>query len=184
MRKQTQTDCLMSMFAAPEPRSAYRVPESIFQMSASKTSRSFCSLDRDFQRAFSTSWLKCAGLCRCVGQLSEKAERKRGPRVGRYLLEGLFSSVGSDVVVERGGASKGTATVAALERPVTGVSDHVVPQFRRLGKGLGAVAALVGPETEKAAAWSLSSMVGSGNQHPEAGTKTFWWHLLRFYNRI
>lgn len=44
-------------------------------------------------------------------------------------LEGLFSSVGSDVVVESGGPSKGTTTVAAFERPVTGVSDHVVPQF-------------------------------------------------------
>lgn len=92
--------------------------------------------------------------------------------------------MGSDVVVERGGASKGTATVAALERPVTGVSDHVVPQFGRLGKGLGAVAALVRPETEKAAAWSLPSVLGSGNQHPEAGAKTSWWRLLRFYNRI
>lgn len=44
-------------------------------------------------------------------------------------LEGLFSSVGPDVVVEGGGSSKRTATVAALERPVTGVSDYVVPQF-------------------------------------------------------
>lgn len=45
------------------------------------------------------------------------------------LLEGLFSSVGPDVVVESGGPSKSTATVATLERPVTGVSDYVVPQF-------------------------------------------------------
>lgn len=44
-------------------------------------------------------------------------------------LEGLFSSVGSDVVVESGGPGKGTTTIAAFERPVTGVSDHVVPQF-------------------------------------------------------
>lgn len=44
-------------------------------------------------------------------------------------LERLFSSVGPDVVVEGGGPSKGTATVATLERPVTGVSDYVVPQF-------------------------------------------------------
>lgn len=37
--------------------------------------------------------------------------------------------MGPDVVVEGGGSGEGTATVAALERPVTGVSDHVVPQF-------------------------------------------------------
>lgn len=52
-----------------------------------------------------------------------------GRKVSLYLLEGLFSSVGSDVVVESGGPGKGAATVATLERPVTGVSDHVVPQF-------------------------------------------------------
>lgn len=58
----------------------------------------------------------------------------RGKEVqGRlYLLEGLFSSVGSDVVVKGGGPGEGTATVATLERPVTGVSDHVVPQLGRL----------------------------------------------------
>lgn len=44
-------------------------------------------------------------------------------------LEGLFSSVRPDVVVERGGPSKRTTTVATLERSVTGVSDHVIPQF-------------------------------------------------------
>lgn len=44
-------------------------------------------------------------------------------------LEGLFSSVGSDVVVEGGGPGEGTTAVAALEGPVTGVSDHVVPQL-------------------------------------------------------
>lgn len=48
---------------------------------------------------------------------------------GCYLLEGLLSSVGSDVVVEGGGPGKGTTTVAALEGPITGVSDHMVPQF-------------------------------------------------------
>lgn len=37
--------------------------------------------------------------------------------------------MGPDVVVEGGGSGKRTATVAALERPVTGVSDYVVPQF-------------------------------------------------------
>lgn len=64
-----------------------------------------------------------------VCQLSGKARRKEGGSTSHYLLEGLFSSVGSDVVVESGGPSKGTTTVAAFERPVTGVSDHVVPQF-------------------------------------------------------
>jgi hypothetical protein len=54
----------------------------------------------------------------------KKAKRKRTD-----LLEGLFSSVGSNVVVEGGSPSKGTPAVATLERPVTGVSDHVVPQL-------------------------------------------------------
>lgn len=103
----------------------------------------------------------------------EKARRKTGWKVSHYLLEGLFSSVGSDVVVESGGPSKGTATVAALERPVTGVSDHVVPQFWRLGKGLGAVTALVGSETNKETAWLVS-----GSQHCEAKVTTFCWHFL------
>ena len=49
--------------------------------------------------------------------------------MSHYLLEGLFSRVGSEVVGESGGPGKGTTTVAAFERPVTGVSDHVVPQF-------------------------------------------------------
>lgn len=57
--------------------------------------------------------------------------------------------MGPDVVVEGGGSGKRTATVAALERPVTGVSDYVVPQFWRLGKGLWAVATLVGSETNR-----------------------------------
>lgn len=63
-----------------------------------------------------------------VCQLPRKV-RKRGRTTSHDLLEGLFSSVGPDVVVEGGGPSKGTATVATLERPVTGVSDYVVPQF-------------------------------------------------------
>lgn len=108
--------------------------------------------------ASSTSWLSQAVLGHLVCRLSGKAQRKKGYGASRYLLEGLFSSVGSDVVVERGGPSKGTTTVATFERPVTGVSDHVVPQFWRLGKGLGAVAALVWSETNEDTAWSLRSM--------------------------
>lgn len=59
-------------------------------------------------------------------------ERKGGSAGSFYLLEGLFSSVSSDVVVEGGRPGEGTTTVATLERPVTGVGDHVVPQLRRL----------------------------------------------------
>lgn len=47
----------------------------------------------------------------------------------RYLLEGLFPGVCPDVVVERCGTSKGTTTVATLERPVAGVCNYVVPQL-------------------------------------------------------
>lgn len=87
-------------------------------------------------------------MCPWIWQLPRKI-RKRGWTAGHYLLEGLFSSVRPDVVVERRGPSKRTTTVATLERPVTGVSDHVVPQFWWLGKGLGAVATLVGSETNR-----------------------------------
>lgn len=90
--------------------------------------------------------------------------------------------MGSDVVVEGGGPSKGATTVAALERPVTGVSDHVVPQFWRLGKGLGAVTTLVRSETNKEALWSLFSMLASGSQHHGAQAKTFWWHFCSAWN--
>lgn len=54
-----------------------------------------------------------------------------------------------DVIVERCGTSKGTTTVAALERPVAGVCNYVVPQLRRLGERLGAVTTLVGPAMGK-----------------------------------
>lgn len=133
-------------------------------MSATKQADSFAAWTLAFQVAFA-SWLSWAALCWCICWLLGKAKRKRGWRVSHYLLEGLFSSVGSDVVVEGGGPGKGTTTVAALERPVTRVSDHVVPQFWRLGKGLGAVAALVGSETNKQTAWSLFSALVSGSQN-------------------
>lgn len=67
----------------------------------------------------------------------------------KYLLEGLLPSVCPDVIVESCGTSKGTTTVATLERPVTGVCNYVVPQLRRLGEGLGAVTTLVGPAMGK-----------------------------------
>lgn len=117
-------------------------------------------------------------LFQCICLLSGKAERRR---TRHYLLEGLFSSVGSDVVVEGGGSGKGTATVPALERPVTGVSDHVVPQFRRLGKGLGAVATLIGSETNRETAWSLFfPCCSAGISIMKQELKTFWWYFHTF----
>jgi len=47
----------------------------------------------------------------------------------KYLLEGLFPSVCPDVIVECCGTSEGTTAVAALERPVAGVRNYVVPQL-------------------------------------------------------
>lgn len=67
----------------------------------------------------------------------------------KYLLEGLLPSVCPDVIVESCGTSKGTTTVATLERPVAGVCNYVVPQLRRLGERLGAVTTLVGPAMGK-----------------------------------
>lgn len=67
-------------------------------------------------------------MCPCIGQHPRKI-RKREWTAGHDLLEGLFSSVGPDVVVESGGSSEGATTVATLERSVAGVGDHVVPQF-------------------------------------------------------
>lgn len=153
--------------------SMHRFPDFIFRMSATKQVGPFAVWTLTFQIAFSTGWLVWAAPCRLIGWLLEQAKRKRRWKVSRYLLEGLFSSVGSDVVVEGGGPGKGTTTVAALERPVTGVSDHVVPQFWRLGKGLGAVTALVRSEINRETAWSWFSMLVSGSQHREAKAQGF-----------
>lgn len=131
-------------------------------------------------RAFSHQWLSRAARCQPLCWLSEKARRKEGWRVRLYSLEGLLSSVGSDVVVEGGGPGEGTTAVATLEGPVTGVSDHVVPQLWRLWKGLRAVTTLVRSETNKETAWSLLSVSVRRNQHQKARAKTPHWHCLRF----
>ena len=65
-----------------------------------------------------------------------------------YLLERLLPGVGPDVVVQGGGPSERPAAVATLEGPVAGVRDHMVPQLRRLGEGLGTVATLVRPSSQ------------------------------------
>ena len=65
-----------------------------------------------------------------------------------YLLERLLPGVGPDVVVQGGGAGKRPAAVATFEGPVAGVRDHMVPQLRRLGEGLGTVATLVRPSSQ------------------------------------
>lgn len=148
IRKQSQKVGLVSKVEQLEWGSMYRFPDLILQTSATKQVVPFTAWTLTFHIAFSTHWLSWAAPIRLVCRLSEKARRKRW-KISHHLLEGLFSSVGPDVVVEGGGPSKGTATVAALERPVAGVSDHVVPQFWRLGEGLGAVAALVRSETSK-----------------------------------
>lgn len=65
--------------------------------------------------------------CSCGGEGTERGGGQ-GP-AGCYLLKGLLSSVGSDVVVEGSGSGKGSTAVAALEGSVTGVCDDVVPQL-------------------------------------------------------
>lgn len=62
----------------------------------------------------------------------------------RYLLKGFFPRMRPDMIVECCSTSKGTTAIAALERSITGMGDYMVPQFRRLGERLGAVATLIG----------------------------------------
>lgn len=145
----------------------YWFPDSIFQMRATKQVGPFAARPLTFQAAFTSRPSRPRRpACRALG----KGWEPGGRQVRRYLLEGLLSSVGADVVVEGGGPGKGTATVAALERPVAGVRDHVVPQFGRLGEGLGAVAALVRSETQREAAWSLLPVAVSGKRQEAKAT--------------
>lgn len=119
--KQTQKDCLCPR------RSMYRFPDSIFQRPAAPQAGPSAAWALTFRGPFPSSGR--AGSTHPPRLLALRSAGRKTGQVSHYLLEGLFSSVGADVVVEGGGPGKGTATVAALERPVTGVSDHVVPQF-------------------------------------------------------
>lgn len=105
----------------------YRFPDSVFQRPAAPQAGPSAAWAPTFRGPFSSSGR--SRQRRPASAAGSQIGWEKDGQVSHYLLEGLFSSVGADVVVEGGGPSKGTATVATLERPVTGVSDHVVPQF-------------------------------------------------------